>query len=84
MVNKKSKTIQSSPPKPPRDYSLIKAIREEKLYKNNIRVRDIKVRKWVDENIQAMSKGSIMPGQLIMFNFILIELFPYFFLGKFV
>ena len=70
MAEKKLKiNKQSSLSKPPRDYSLIKAIREEKLYKNNIGVRDMRVRKWVDENVQVMSKGSIMPGQLIMFNY---------------
>jgi len=65
----KNKSIQSSPSKPPKDYSLIKAIREEKLYKSNVGVRDTRVRKWVDENVQAMGKSSIMPGQLIMFNY---------------
>ena len=64
--NKKTTKISS---KPPKDYSLIKAIREEKLYKNNVGVRDTRVRKWVSENIKPMSKGSIMPGQLIMFNY---------------
>lgn len=62
-------SIKKSPSKPPKDFSLIKAIREEKVYKNNIGVRDTRVRKWVDENVQSMSKGSIMPGQLIMFNY---------------
>ena len=69
MAVKKTKKSQNSSSKPPRDYSLIKAIREEKLYKNNVGVRDVKVRKWVDENVQTMGKGSIMPGQLIMFNY---------------
>lgn len=65
----KEKTIQASPVKPPKDYSLIKAIREEKLYKNNVGVRDTRVRKWVDENVKTAARGSIMPGQLIMFNY---------------
>lgn len=65
----KEKTIQTSPVKPPKDYSLIKAIREEKLYKNNVGVRDTRVRKWVDENVETTARGSIMPGQLIMFNY---------------
>ena len=65
----KNKSIQAAPSKPPRDYSLIKAIREEKLYKSNVKTRDARVRKWVDENIKPASKGSILPGQLIMFNY---------------
>lgn len=65
----KSKLVGQSPSKPPRDYSLIRDIREEKLYKSNVGVRDAQVRKWVDENYKPMSKGVIMPGQLIMFNY---------------
>ena len=65
----KNKSLNPSPSKPPRDFSLIKAIREEKIYKSNVGVRDTRVRKWVDENIKPMSKGTIMPGQLIMFNY---------------
>jgi len=63
------KTLSKSSSKPSKNFSLIKAIREEKIYKSNIRVRDYRVRKWVDENIKPMGKGSIMPGQLIMFNY---------------
>lgn len=69
MADKKIKKYQNSSSKPPKDFSLIKAIREEKNYKNNIKVRDTSVRKWVDENIKPMGKGTIMPGQLIMFNY---------------
>ena len=71
MAEEKSnkKLVGSSPSKPPRNYSLIKGIRGEKLYKNNIEVRDAQVRKWVAENYKPMSKGAIIPGQLIMFNY---------------
>ena len=69
MAKKIIKSVQASPSKPPRDYSLLKDIRSEKLYKNNVQVRDVRVRKWVDENVQVMNKGSILPGQLIMFNY---------------
>lgn len=71
MASKKVKapTIQNSPSKPPKDFSLIKEIRKEKLYKNNVEVRDARVRKWVDENFQPSNQGKIMPGQLIMFNY---------------
>ena len=64
------KLVEASPSKPPRDYSLIKDIREEKLYKSNIVKRDTAVRKWVDNNIDTKNKGEIMPGQLIMFNYL--------------
>lgn len=71
MAEKKSKnkSVQTSPSKPPRNYSLREGIRSEKIYKSNVKVRDVRVRKWVDDNIKSMSKGSIMPGQLIMFNY---------------
>ena len=64
------KLVEEAPTKPPRDYSLIKDIREEKLYKSNIVKRDAAVRKWVDNNIDTKNKGEIMPGQLIMFNYL--------------
>ena len=65
----KTPTIQNSPSKPPKDFSLIKEIRNEKLYKSNVGVRDTRVRKWVDENFQPSNQGNIMPGQLIMFDY---------------
>lgn len=68
-VKVKTPTIQNSPSKPPKDFSLIKEIRNEKLYKSNVGVRDTRVRKWVDENFQPSNQGNIMPGQLIMFDY---------------
>ena len=65
----KPKILEPSPNKPPKDYSLIKSIRESKLYKNNVRVRDLQVRKWATSTIKPANKGEIMPGQLIMFNY---------------
>lgn len=55
--------------KPPKDFNLLKAIREEKNYKNNIIRRDKNVRKFVDENLSVKGKPSVMPGQLVMFNY---------------
>lgn len=69
MEKKKSKTIKAAPSKPPKDFSLQKAIREEKIYKSSVGVRDVSVRKWFDENVKSMRRGSIMPGQLIMFHY---------------
>lgn len=64
--------------KPPKDFQLIKQIRgkdqgdikgEKFLYKANIQIRDRRVRRFVDENVEVKSKKSILPGQLIMFNY---------------
>ena len=63
------KLVEEAPSKPPKDYSLIKDIREDKLYKSNIVRRDVAVRKWVDNNVDTKNKNEIMPGQLIMFNY---------------
>lgn len=65
-------------PKPPQDFSLMKAIRGQKqkdiegepgLYKANIRRRDTKVRRFVDEELKPASKSEVLPGQLVMFNY---------------
>ena len=55
--------------KAPRGFDMLKAIRGEKLYKNNIQRRDKVARKFVDENYDIKGKPSILPGQLIMFNY---------------
>ena len=58
--------------KPPKDFQLIKQIRgkdqgdikgEKFLYKANIQIRDRRVRRFVDENVEVKSKKSILPGQ---------------------
>lgn len=64
--------------KPQKDFQLIKQIRgkdqqnvpgEKSLYKSNNVVRDKRVRKFVDENVDIKGKKTILPGQLIMFNY---------------
>lgn len=55
--------------KPPKDFNLIKAIREESLYKNNVIRRDKQVRKYVDENLDVKGNPSVLPGQLVMFDY---------------
>ena len=69
---------KQAPPKPNKDFQLIRQIRgkdqtnapgEKFLYKANIQVRDRRVRKFVDENLQSKGKSTILPGQLIMFNY---------------
>ena len=63
------KQSKSKSNKAPKDFDMYKAIRSEKLYKANIKRRDASVRKYVDENVKAKGKPSILPGQLIMFNY---------------
>lgn len=62
---KKSKTSG----KAPKDFNLLKAIRKEKEYKSNVKRRDTVIRKYVDENVDTSGRGSVLPGQLIMFNY---------------
>lgn len=74
MENKNNKNSQTTSAKrasnkAPKDFDMLKAIRSEKLYKANIQRRDKSVRKFVDENYEVAGKKSILPGQLIMFNY---------------
>lgn len=65
----KKQNKKTSKDKPPKDFNLLKAIREEKEYKSNVIRRDKNIRKYVDENFKVKGRPSIMPGQLIMFNY---------------
>lgn len=53
----------------PKDFDMLKAIRKEPLYKTNVKRRDHRSRKYIEENIKGGNKLDIMPGQLIMFNY---------------
>ena len=55
--------------KPRKDYSLIKDIREQKLIKANVGVRDKVARKYLTENYEQKGPNSVLPGQLVMFNY---------------
>ena len=55
--------------KAPKDFDMLKAIRAEKHYKSNVKRRDVATRKYIDENLVVKGKPSILPGQLIMFNY---------------
>ena len=55
--------------KAPRGFDMMKAIRDDKLYKANVKRRDTIARKYVSENYAVEGKKSILPGQLIMFNY---------------
>lgn len=65
----KTTTAKRASNKAPKDFDMLKAIRAEKLYKSNVIRRDVGVRKFVDENYNIKGTPSIMPGQLIMFNY---------------
>ena len=66
-IDKKSKKKDKS--KPPKDFRLIKAIQAEPLHKNNVVRRDRQVRKYVDENLTVKGRPSVLPGQLVMFDY---------------
>ena len=68
-VEKPKKQSSKASNKAPKDFDMLKAIRAEKDYKSNVKRRDINSRKFVDENIDIKGKPSILPGQLIMFNY---------------
>ena len=67
--NKPTTTQKRASNKAPKNFDMLKAIREEKLYKANVQRRDINARKFVDENYDIKGKPAILPGQLIMFNY---------------
>ena len=55
--------------KAPKDFDMLKAIRAEKDYKSNVKRRDVNSRKYIDENLAIKGRTSVLPGQLIMFNY---------------
>ena len=68
-LNPNTTTAKRAANKAPKDFDMLKAIRAEKDYKSNIKRRDINSRKYVDENLATHGEKSILPGQLIMFNY---------------
>lgn len=63
------KTSKSKSNKAPKDFVMLKAIREERHYKSNVRRRDISSRKYIEENLEKLDRSFALPGQLIMFNY---------------
>ena len=61
----KSKAIT----KAPKNFDMLKAIQNEKDYKSNIQRRDKNTRRFVYENLSPAGNRSVLPGQLIMFNY---------------
>ena len=68
-ITKPTTTQKRASNKAPKNFDMLKAIREEKLYKANVQRRDVTARKFVDENYDIKGKPAILPGQLIMFNY---------------
>ena len=66
---KKKKQSKRSANRAPKDFDMLKAIRSEKHYKSNIKRRDVSIRKFIDENFDIEGRTSVLPGQLIMFNY---------------
>lgn len=64
-----TKRARASSSKAPKDFDMLKAIRAEKHYKSNVKRRDVAVRKYVDENLAVKGRPSVLPGQLVMFNY---------------
>lgn len=71
MADNKAKTTteKRNANKAPKDFDMLKAIRAEKDYKSNVQRRDINSRKYLQENFDIKGKPSILPGQLILFNY---------------
>lgn len=55
--------------KAPKIYRLYETIRTEKLYKANVKNRDKYSRRLLEEELDTKNSSSILPGQLIMFNY---------------
>lgn len=55
--------------KPKRNYNLRKDVRSQKLYKENNKVRDKVSRLYLTDNYEHRQTGSMIPGQLVMFNY---------------
>lgn len=68
-ITKPTTTQKRASNKAPKNFDMLKAIREEKLYRSNIQRRDKVARQFVDENYDIKGKPAILPGQLIMFNY---------------
>jgi hypothetical protein len=73
-VKKEKKKVE----KPRGDFQLLKAIQgkpqknnkgEAILYKANVKERDKKVRKFIDESLDPQNNRTAIPGQLVMFNY---------------
>ena len=69
-LNPNTTTAKRRSNKVPKDFNVLKAIRAEKDYKSNVKRRDINTRKYMANNLPTKWKKSIIPGQLVMFNYL--------------
>ena len=58
-TTKPTTTQKRASNKAPKNFDMLKAIREEKLYKSNVQRRDVVARKFVDENYDYVGKVSV-------------------------
>lgn len=65
----KNTTEKRKSNKAPKDFDMLKAIRGEKDYKSNVKRRDINSRKYLEEHLEVKGRISVLPGQLILFNY---------------
>lgn len=56
--------------KPDKNYSLIREIRKDKLYKSNVGRRNSSARSEIAKECEVTGPSSVMPGQLISFNYL--------------
>lgn len=68
-TKKPKKLSKRNANKAPKDFDMLKAIRAEKHYKSNVKRRDVMSRRYVDENLAVKGRTSVLPGQLVMFNY---------------
>lgn len=65
----KNTTEKRKSNKAPKDFDMYKAIREEKDYKSNVKRRDVNSRKYLEEHFEVKGRKSVLPGQLILFDY---------------
>lgn len=53
----------------PKDYNIVKEIQKDKLYKSNVKVRDDKARKILEDETSMVSNNKYIEGNLYMFNY---------------
>ena len=68
-VQSKNSNRKQKNDKPPKDFSIVKAVRQDKEYKSNVVRRDRKSRQYIDENCDVKNPKVCYPGQLVMFNY---------------
>ena len=64
-----SEGVESNVDKPDKNYSLIRAIRQEKEYKHNNLQRDKAIRKIIMNECELSHPADAIPGQLLSFNY---------------